>query len=291
MPPISKTHKNLLRQMGWAAGLALTVAVSACNDETKKPLTQVAARVNGQEVSIHQINAVLAREGVPGADSKEVSRQVLERLIDQQALINRAVESGLDREPDVVLQLDMARRQILSQAYLDKILSGLNKPSDADIRAYYAAHPALFAQRRIFDLQEVRVPSAPKLREALVRRASEGGTIDELVDYVADHGMSYKLVESVRTAEQIPLDQLPALARLRDKDTGFFDNQTSYSLVRVRSSRLAPVSEAEARPAIEAFLLNLKKQRVVAEEVRKLRAKSNIEYMGMFADASAGGQR
>lgn len=282
--------RKKLMCLGWAGSLVLLATLSGCNDEEKKkPVTQVAASVDGKEISIHQINAVLAREGMPSTASKELSQQVLERLIDQQVLINRAVDAELDRDPNVLLKLEMARRDILSQAYIDKIVAGIGKPSDSEIRQYYTDNPDLFSKRRIYDLQEVRVKPSPEIRPTLMTMVKEGKSLDDIVQFVAGHNVPYKRIESVRTAEQIPLDFLPKLAKLKEKETAFFDNNGSYSLVHVRSAKPAPISEADARPAIEAFLLGMKKKRILTEEVKKIRGTAKIEYMGMFADTKADG--
>jgi hypothetical protein len=51
-------------------------------------------------------------------------------------------------------------------------------------------------------------------------------------------------------------------------------------------SRLEPVELARARPAIEQFLLNDQKRRIIADDVKALRAASTIRYVGAFADAA-----
>ena len=48
-------------------------------------------------------------------------------------------------------QIEAARREIISRAYVEKIGEGAPKPTPAEVKAYYEKHPALFANRR--DLQ------------------------------------------------------------------------------------------------------------------------------------------
>lgn len=283
-------RKSFLLRSGCAGSIVLALLLSGCEDrDAKKPVTQVAAKVDGEEISIHQLNAVMAREGASGADTQQLSRKALERLIDQQVLVNQAIEAKLDRDPNVLLKLDMARREILSQAYMEKQLAGLSKPTGDDIKKYYADNPELFAERRIFDLQEIRMQAKPEIRKGLEQMASEHRSFEEMVKYVADQGAEYKVLEAVRPAEQIPMSLLPSLAKLKDKESGFFDNQETYSLVYVRNSKKVPVSEAKARPVIESFLITQKRQKVVTDEVKAMRGNAKVEYMGMFADAKKDG--
>ena len=79
--------------------LPLAVVLTACGSkDAEKPATQVIAKVNSGEISVHQINYVLSRSGA-GAVSQEmapkVRRQVLDRLIDQELAIEQALERSL----------------------------------------------------------------------------------------------------------------------------------------------------------------------------------------------------
>ncbi len=85
--------------------LTLTLGLTACGDkESKKPTSQVAAKVNAEEISVHQINYVLSRTpalaNVPADKAPAVRREVPNKLIDQQLACQQAIESKLDRSPD-----------------------------------------------------------------------------------------------------------------------------------------------------------------------------------------------
>jgi EpsD family peptidyl-prolyl cis-trans isomerase len=79
--------------------LALALAVVAtvlagCGDKKKeKAATQTAAKVNKEEITIHQINGVLAQQrALAPEQAASASRQVLERLIDQELALQKAGE-------------------------------------------------------------------------------------------------------------------------------------------------------------------------------------------------------
>ena len=52
-------------------------------------------------------------------------------------------------------------------------------------------------------------------------------------------------------------------------------------------SRSQPVNEEQARPAIEQYLLNERKRKLVEDELKLLRSGAKIEYLGKFADAAS----
>jgi hypothetical protein len=47
------------------------------------------------------------------------------------------------------------------------------------------------------------------------------------------------------------------------------------------------VTEEQARPAIEQYLLNERKRKLVEDDLKAMRAAAKIEYIGKFAQAAA----
>lgn len=130
---------------GWLA-IALSLGLVACNAE-KLPETQVFARVNGDELSIHQMNFALNKLAPKVATAAE--RDALaEKLIDRQLAVQAATKKGLDRRTDVMMRLEEARRDILAAAYAEEVASAFDKPTNEAVARYYAEHPGLFAERR-----------------------------------------------------------------------------------------------------------------------------------------------
>ena len=66
--------------------VTLVALLAGCGDKKKdKNATQIAAKVNKEEISIHQINFVLQQQrGLKPEQSEAASKQILERLIDQE---------------------------------------------------------------------------------------------------------------------------------------------------------------------------------------------------------------
>jgi EpsD family peptidyl-prolyl cis-trans isomerase len=152
---------------------ALVLGLSACgNKDGKNVATQVVAKVGSEEISVHQINQVLSRtftEGTAPDAAQAMSRVVLEKLINQQIAVDQAIENKLHRTPEVLSQIEAARREILTRAYMQKIASALPKPSAEDAKTYFAEHPQLFSERRIFNVQEIVAPVAAGTAEQLRR--------------------------------------------------------------------------------------------------------------------------
>lgn len=126
------------------------------DSEPVKAESQVVAKVNGDEILIHQVNFQLARLGqLNEAQSKLAAKQILSKLVEQQLLKKQAIETKLDRDPTVLLAIEASKDEILSQAYLEQLMLKANKPSASEIDSFYKSHPELFENRHVFRLQEL----------------------------------------------------------------------------------------------------------------------------------------
>jgi EpsD family peptidyl-prolyl cis-trans isomerase len=207
---------------------------------------------------------------------------VLEKLIDQQLAVEQATEDKLHRSPEVVSQIEAARRDILARAYMQKIAGALPKPSAEEIKKYYAEHPALFSERRIFNVQEIVTPTAPGLADQLRAMVAAGKPIVEVANWLKSKGVKFDGGSATRAAEQIPLERLAQIHALKDGQSILLESPQTITVVRVASSQSSPVAEAAALPRIEQFLTNQRASEAVTTNIKQLRAAAKITYMGEF---------
>lgn len=129
-------HESLNRVAAVILCLMATKAVAA-QDGVKTQLAQPYVTVNG----VVQPNAraeVMLREqlGRGVADSKELREGVREALVNQSLMEQEAKKAGLDKEPLVQAQIDLAQQNILAQTWQQKVLSELTIKDD-EINAEY----------------------------------------------------------------------------------------------------------------------------------------------------------
>jgi EpsD family peptidyl-prolyl cis-trans isomerase len=271
------------------AVVALAATVAACGKEGEsKKETQVAAKVNGSEITVHQVNFALSRLGaVDQAQAKQAQKQVVRSLVDQQLMVAKAQEQKLDRDPQVVQAIEAAKNQILAQAYIERTLSSVAKPGPAEIKDYYAKHPDLFEKRRVFRFQELVVAVKPGNIEAVKAQLSQAKTMDDMIAWLKSQDIKFTGGAAVKTAEQLPLELLPKLNQMKDGQTLVMAAGPNLQILQLVASQEQPVTEDKATPAIERFLLNQKRNELAQAEVKKLRDAAKIEYVGAFADAGA----
>lgn len=283
-----KTHQAL-RSFSLKAGVAIlssAMLLAACGERPpEKKATQVAAKVNGGEISVHQINFLLQRiANVQPAQAEAAKRQVLETLVDQELAVQQAVENKLDRTPEVMQALENARREILARAYIDQASGAKTKPSADEVKKYYAENPALFAERKIYRLEEVAFANNPEAVANVKDMLAKGKSVAEIVTALKAAGVEVGGNVAVKAAEQIPLEVLPRLAAAKDGQPQLVENAGRAAIITVLGSKSDPVDQIKAQPAIENFIANRQKTESVRQVVKQLREKAKIEYVGEFAN-------
>lgn len=270
------------------AVVAAVALLTACGGDKGDKASQTAAKVNKEEITVHQINFVLQRQpGLKPEQAEAASRQVLERLIDQELAVQKAQEQKLDRDPRVVQQIENAKREIIARAYAERVGESVAKPSNDEITKYYNDKPALFKDRRIYSLQELQIEAKPEQFETIRAKLAAAKNLNEFAEYLKSADIRFNGNQAVRAAEQLPLAGLDAIAKMKDGDSMVSPSPNGITVLFLVSSRSQPVDEARARPAIEAFLLNQRKGEAVQKDIKALRDSSKIEYVGKFAQAAS----
>jgi EpsD family peptidyl-prolyl cis-trans isomerase len=267
--------------------LAATLLV-ACGGGKDKAASQVAAKVNKEEISVHQINFVLQQQrGLRPEQADAVGRQVLERLVDQELAVQKAQELKLDRDPRVLQQIEAARREIVARAYLEKTGEAAAKPSAEEIKKYYDDKPALFKERRVYNIQELAIEAPREQVEALRVQMQSAKSANEFVDFLKAKGIKFAASQAVRPAEQLPLSMLDTFSKMKDGQSLLLPTASGAQVVVLAGSRSEPVDEARAQPAIEQFLQNDAKRKLIEADMKAMRAAAKIEYVGKFAEGAA----
>lgn len=268
---------------------AVTLALAACSDrKTDKAASQSAARVNKEEITVHQINLLLQQQrGLKTEQVDTASKQLLEFLIDQELAVQRTRELKIDQDQRVILQLEAAKRDVLARAYAEKIGESAGVPNADEVKKYYDTNPLLFKERRLYSIQELAIEARPEQVAALREQMPRVKSASELVDHLKANGLRFTGNQGVRAAEQLPGDALATVSTLKDGQMVLLPSATGALVIALVGSRLEPVDETRARPGIEQFLLNDAKRKRVEADMKAQRAAAKIEYIGKFSGAAA----
>ena len=282
-------HQFYLLSLVFVLTFASGCGKNESKSEAKKAATQVAAKVDSDEITVHQVNDVLSRTpNIRAEAADQAKREILDKLIEQQLARRQAMKKELDQSPRVMLAIEAAKSEILARAYLENITAGLAKPTAEETKKYYEEHPELFAQRRIFNLEEIALAAKDDDLAGLRERVAKARSMQELAEWMQSKGISFTPNRGVRAAEQLPLEMLPKIQAMKDGQIQLFEaGGGRYQLIRVVASKAEPVDEATATPRIQQFLFNRRASEAVANELKQLKAQAKIDYAGEFAGGAA----
>ncbi len=271
-----------------AAGSLVVVLVcgllGACTERRDRASPNTAVRVNREEVTVQHLAYLMGQQrGLKPEQAETVGRQLLERLIDQQLMLQQADDLKLERDPRVAMQLEMSRRELLARAYMDKVGEGVPKPTPEEISATYLAKPALFSQRRIYHFKEVTVEARPEQFEAVRAQIAAARDVADFVSRLQRDALRFGMSESHRGPEQLPLASLDSFARMVVGQAAVLPSAVGLQVVFLLGVQPAPLTEEQARPTIEQYLHNDRVRKRVEEDLKGLRVAGHIEYAPKFA--------
>lgn len=262
-------------------GIAL-LFISGCSDKPK-PATQIVAKVNDDEITVHQLNNAMAQlPPTPAENLAKVRLDLVGKLVNEQLAVQQALLLKLDRSAEVMMQIEAARREILTKAYLKQLTSGLPKPNPEDTKKFYDSHPELFAQRHIYNLQQIIIPN-PHPPVAKIQQLAADKTMTEIVTTLKQNKIVFTGNAATRAAEQIPLNTLTELAKIKDGQIGIIESPQSITIVKVEASQLAPLSEELALQRIPQYLMNEKAKIAINDKLSQLKSTAEITYMNEFS--------
>lgn len=266
--------------------LILAAALSGCGDKAEKKPGQALASVNGEEITVLQLNEELARSGATAAQQEAARKQLLEALIDRQLLIAEATKEKVDRDPKVVQAIERAKSLIVAQAYLQRRVGTVPRPTKAEAQAYYDSNPQLFANRKQFEMRQLVLSSNDISPE--VKTAIDGAkSLEEVAAWLDEHKVAYSRAQLARSSAELPAQLTTRLLAMSKGQLFIIREGDRSMLISIADIKDTPVPFAAAERQIEQFLTNKKTKELSEAEVKRLRASAKVEYLNNTAPPAA----
>ncbi|MGH9650727.1 MAG: peptidylprolyl isomerase, partial [Terriglobales bacterium] len=153
-----------------AAGLTLAAAAHAQSGPV--------AKVNG--VTIPQSRAdilikEMAAQGRP--DTPEMRDAIKQELINREIVAQEALKKGLDKKPEVAIQIDLQRQAVLINAYLQDYLKA-NPVTDDEVKKEYERVRATAATRE-YKARHILVESEDEAKQ-ITAQLKKGASFEKL---------------------------------------------------------------------------------------------------------------
>jgi peptidyl-prolyl cis-trans isomerase C len=255
-----------------AVGICGLIAATTVQAQSGSSL----AKVNGVAIPQSRLEFIVKARTLQGQpDSPETRKTLREDLITEEVIAQEALKKGLDKDPDFITQLEMARQTALVRAYQVDYIK--NHPvSDEELRKEYEAVKAQMGDKE-YKAHHVLVGSEAEAKD-IIARIKKGTKLEKIAQEKSlDTGSKAKggeLEWSPAASYVQPFGE--ALTKLSKGQLTEQPVHTNFGYHVIRLDDVRPLKV----PPFEEIKQNLAQrvlQRQFAASVNDLRGKAKVE--------------
>ena len=265
------------------AGIAL--ALGACGE--KAPQGQVVATVNGQEVTLQEVNTELQGAQLPPNMAKEEAQRIaLQRVIDRKLLAAEARERGLDKTPDYIAQQVKLDETLLAQQLVRQQANQIGQPTQAELAAFRNENPNVFTQRQQLQVDQIRLQPP---RDASVLKSLETvHTQDGVASTLQSKGVEFQRGRSVIDTAVLPPDVVKKIEELPAGEPFVLPARGMITINTVVGRQAVPLPEPQAAQLATNGWKEKKFTTTMAERLDALKKAAKIDYQSGFGPPANG---
>jgi EpsD family peptidyl-prolyl cis-trans isomerase len=184
-------HMTTINKAILASAALGMLTLAACDKGNKAPEGQVVATVDGQEVTIHELNAEIAGIGnrASGAPAKLVESVALQRVIERKMLATEASKLKLDKNPQFLLAKQRTEDNLLVQALQADIQQKVPPATREAAQKYVSDNPQVFGDRKLFTLDQIQFLRPANIDQLPLKNAK---TMAEVERVLIDANIEYR---------------------------------------------------------------------------------------------------
>lgn len=231
------------------------------------------AKVNGVTIPQARADALLRDVTAQGRqDTPELRKLIKERLIESEIMTQEAVRLGLNKNPEISAQLELARQQVLVNAYVNEMARRNPATEDAMKKAHerFKDSPAAneYRSRHILVASEAEA-------NAIIKQINDGADFAKIAaEKSRDEGTKGKGGELDWAAPATYVRPFAeALARLKKGQMTAAPVQTNFGWHVIRLEDIRPMAYETLKPQLQQVVQRENVQKAVAD----LRAKAKVE--------------
>ena len=253
----------------------LLVALGGCERSLTEASPPV-AKVAGQVLTVSDLDLML-RNSITEQATPEAQWSAVERWTSRELLYQEALRRGIDRQPDVALQVKTATRELVINAMLDQIFREELAVTDEEIQKYYDEHRTLFRRTETtIRVRQIVLDGAREARRAYDEVSRHLETFEEVArtrsnDPSSTEGGDLGYI-SAATAYNLEIWQ--ALQRMSENDISRpINTDAGWHILKVEERRSAGSIKTldEVRPEIINRVRATKRLALITELVERLK--------------------
>lgn len=255
------------------------LSLAACD---KEPTGQVAAVVNGEEITLQEVNAELGSVNIPdGVDKKAVQQAALGRVIERRLLAQSARDEGLDKTPDYLLRERQLRDALLVQLLGQKTQRAQRVPDQSEIDKFIADNPDMFADRKIFAIDRIQFPLPKDM--AQLKALENDHSMEAIAAHLQELGIKFARTDAQMDSAQVGKKRMQQIRALPAGEPFIAPEGGMVTVAVIKSERAVPLTGDTARPLAVQAIQNQQLTSAMQDRLKQARAAGEIKYQPDFA--------
>jgi EpsD family peptidyl-prolyl cis-trans isomerase len=275
------------RWAGIALAAAACGALAGCNKGAKTPTGQVVATLGNQEITMRDVRAELGNFNAPNPKAlKAAEDSALRNIIGRDVVAAEARKEGLDKTPDFALAKDRAIDNLLVQALQQKISAQVPPATKEEAQQFIAAHPDMFAQRKIWVLDQLQMPRPSN--PALVQQLEPLKTFDAIQALLTQNKIPFKRDTAALDALGADPRLVDAILKMPPGELFVLPSGQILTVNQIKDTKIAPVPDDKAIAVAQQLITRQRTEQAVRRRFQELfttNAKS-VKFSKEFASAA-----
>lgn len=257
--------------------LASAVAVAGCKREATG---QVVAVVNGEEISLSELNGEL-QSAPQGGDKNVIRAAALQNLINRKLLVQQARDRGIDKDPDFLQRERRMDDQVMIEMLGAQVTKNVPVPSAGDIDKFIRDNPQMFADRSIYNLEQIIFP-IPADRNQL-KSLEADHTLDAVGARLNQMKIPFQRQQGKLDTAATPPDLLKQVNALPSGEPFVIASGGNVVVSVVVGKAPAPIAGEDARKVAAEMLRRQSVTDLAQKQLKQARDSAKIEYQPGFA--------
>ena len=247
------------------------------------PEGQVAATVNGDEVTLQELNTEIQASNIPpNMDKKVAQQQALQHIIDRKLLLGAARDKKIDKSPEFLAQKQRADELLLAQTYAKQQLSAVPVPTDGDIQKFMADHPNAFSNREALQLDQIRFrPNPSDIKKLDIIKQDH--SLDAVAAHLTGLGIKFDRVKAGLDTAQVPTETMKKISNLPPGEPFVVPTNGIFTVNVVIGHQPIATDSTQARQAAVGAWRNQQFIKLLGDQLKQLKDSAKITYQNGFA--------
>jgi peptidyl-prolyl cis-trans isomerase C len=270
-------RSSLFRTSILATAMLVAAVPALAKDKAEKAdaAGAVIASVNGKAIPKSRADAMLAAQVAQGqADTEDLRKAIREELIRREVLAQEAQKKGLDKKPEIVGQMDLARQGVLLNAYMGEYVRS-HPVSDEALKKEYETIRSQLGDKE-FKARHILVDKEDDAK-AIIEKLKKGEKFEDLAKASKDPGSKERggdLGWAAPTSYVKPFaDALVALPKGKYTETPV-KSDFGYHVILLEDSRDL---KAPAFDEVKQQLSQRLQQQIIEKHIAELRGKAKVD--------------